>query len=103
MLLLVALLSLIIGCTQTETVSDDTTNAISAKPYDGKKIIYIDSYHEGYPWSDGITMGVQSTLEGTGVELKIHRMDTKRNPSDEFKKQAALGAKSVIEELQIEN
>ena len=68
-----------------------------AKSYDGKKILFIDSYHEGYAWSDGITSGIQQTLEGTGVELKIIRMDTKRNGSDDFKKAAALKAKATIE------
>ena len=68
-----------------------------AKPYDGKKILFIDSYHEGYEWSDGVTAGVKQSLEGTGVELKIVRMDTKRNGSDEFKQEAALKAKAEIE------
>ena len=67
------------------------------KNYNGKKVLFIDSYHEGYAWSDGITRGVQSTLEGTGVNLKVIRMDTKRNTSDEFKKAAALKAKAEIE------
>ncbi len=61
------------------------------------KVLFIDSYHEGYPWSDGIANGVQTTL-GDKAELKIHRMDTKRNTSEEFKKEAALKAKAVIDE-----
>ena len=68
-----------------------------AKNYAGKKILFVDSYHEGYAWSDGITEGIQKTLDGTGVELKIIRMDTKRNGSDAFKKEAALKVKSAIE------
>jgi ABC-type uncharacterized transport system substrate-binding protein len=68
-----------------------------AKSYNGKKILFVDSYHEGYAWSDGITEGIQKTLDGTGVELKIVRMDTKRNGSDAFKKEAALKVKSAIE------
>jgi ABC-type uncharacterized transport system substrate-binding protein len=70
-----------------------------SKSYHGKKVLYVDSYHQGYAWSDGITRGVKSTLEGTGVQLKIIRMDTKRNKDDGFKKQAALQAKAVIEEF----
>jgi ABC-type uncharacterized transport system substrate-binding protein len=70
-----------------------------AEKYKGKKILYVDSYHEGYPWSDGITKGVKAVLENMGVELKIIRMDTKKNTSEEFKKQAALKAKAVIEEF----
>jgi len=68
-----------------------------SKSYDGKKVLYIDSYHEGYAWSDGITKGVKAILEGTGAELKIIHMDTKRNAGDAFKQQAAETAKAEIE------
>ena len=74
-----------------------STGLAFGKNYNGKKVLFIDSYHEGYAWSDGITRGVQSTLEGTGVNLKVIRMDTKRNTSDDFKKKAALKAKAEIE------
>jgi ABC-type uncharacterized transport system substrate-binding protein len=70
---------------------------VFGKSYNGKKVLYIDSYHEGYAWSDGITRGVEQVLAGTGVRLKVIRMDTKRNASDAFKHQAALKAKAEIE------
>lgn len=76
-----------------------TSGENAEKSYEGKKILYIDSYHEGYDWSDGITEGVLGVLSETGVDLKIHRMDTKRNPSEDFKEQAALEAKALIEEF----
>ncbi|WP_022664240.1 ABC transporter substrate-binding protein [Desulfospira joergensenii] len=65
----------------------------------GKKILFVDSYHEGYAWSDGITQGIKDVVSSTGANLKIFRMDTKRNGSDEFKTQAALKAKALIEEF----
>lgn len=68
-----------------------------AKDYTGKKILFVDSYHEGYSWSDGITKGVKQTLAGTGVELKVIRMDTKRNKDEAFIQAAAQKVKSVIE------
>ena len=64
----------------------------------GKKVLFIDSYHEGYAWSDGITEGVKKGLDSS-VELKIFRMDSKRNPDEDFKKEAALKAKALIEEF----
>lgn len=64
------------------------------------KILYVDSYHEGYDWSDGITRGIVSTLEGTDVELKIFRMDTKRNTNKSFIRKAAMDAKMLIESFQ---
>ncbi|HQI81536.1 MAG TPA: ABC transporter substrate binding protein [Deltaproteobacteria bacterium] len=69
----------------------------TAQKFPGKKILYIDSYHEGYEWSDGITSAIRQTLKGTGVELKVFRMDTKRNASTEFKNRKAEEAKSLIE------
>ncbi len=63
-----------------------------------KKILYIDSYHPSYEWSRKITAGVLSVLADLpDVELKILRMDTKRNKSEEYKQQAALKAKALIE------
>ena len=65
--------------------------------YSGKKVLFIDSYHEGYAWSDGIASGIQRTLGGKGIELKIFRLDTKRNTDEAFKKEACSKAKSEIE------
>jgi ABC-type uncharacterized transport system substrate-binding protein len=76
-----------------------TTSLGAAGPYDGKRVLHIDSYHRGNTWNDRIADAVADTLEGTGVELKIIHMDTKRNPTEDFKKQAALKAKAVIEEF----
>ena len=61
-----------------------------------KKVMFIDSYHEGYEWSDSIVRGVKNVL-GNKCELKIIRMDTKRNPSNEFKKKAGEKARQEIE------
>jgi ABC-type uncharacterized transport system substrate-binding protein len=63
------------------------------------RILYIDSYHVGYGWSDGITEGIKSVLRDKDVTLKIVRMDTKRNASVDFKKKAALKAKSIINDF----
>jgi ABC-type uncharacterized transport system substrate-binding protein len=63
----------------------------------GKKVLFIDSYHKGYAWSDGVTNGVKSVIDGKHITLKIVRMDTKRHPSEDFKKEAALKLKDVVE------
>ncbi|WP_320041668.1 ABC transporter substrate binding protein [uncultured Desulfobacter sp.] len=63
-----------------------------------KKILYVDSYHPGYLWSEQITRGIQTILDATpDIELDIFRMDTKKNNSIEGKKAAALKAKQKIE------
>ncbi len=75
-----------------------------------KRILYVDSYHAGYEWSDGITRGILGVLnvtlndDGTtdssgsdDVQVKIIRMNTKLNKSDAFIQESALKAKTEIE------
>ncbi|MCG8567394.1 MAG: hypothetical protein MI747_20165 [Desulfobacterales bacterium] len=70
---------------------------VQAADLSGKKVLFIDSYHQGYGWSDGITQGVKSAIGPTGAELKTIQLDTKRNTDEAFKKEAALKAKGIIE------
>jgi ABC-type uncharacterized transport system substrate-binding protein len=74
----------------------DTATTPTEK-YTKKRIVYVDSYHEGYEWSDGITAGIRKVLKGTGVELRIIRMDTKNNTSEDFKLAAAVRARDEID------
>jgi ABC-type uncharacterized transport system substrate-binding protein len=62
----------------------------------GKKVLYLDSYHAGYVWSDGIAEGIQQTLAGTGVQLQIEHMDTKRKPDDASVQAAVAAVKEAI-------
>ena len=64
-----------------------------------RRVLFIDSYHAGYEWSDGITAAVEQVLADENVVLRIHRMDTKNNTSEDFKQRAGLLAKAVIEEF----
>jgi len=45
-----------------------------------KKILYINSYHNGYAWSDQILEGMRAALDKSAVpyDLQIEYMDTKR-------------------------
>jgi len=71
----------------------------TTSPYQGNKILWVDSYHEGYAWTAGIERGIRQVLDGGGVELRIERMNTKWNVDEDFRKQAALKAKKAIEEF----
>lgn len=71
--------------------------SVQAGGYEGKRVLHVDSYHRGNEWNDRIADAVRDTLAGTGVELRIVHMDTKRNPSEAFKREAALRVKEVIE------
>lgn len=68
-----------------------------AGDYTGKRVLHIDSYHRGNTWNDKIADAVAATFAGTGVELKIIHLDTKRHPGEAFGKAAALRAKAEIE------
>lgn len=96
-------LLLISGCVAKTNISREVPDSLAqnanVEKYQGKKILYIDSYHEGYEWSDGIVNGLEDAFSSTGLELSIFRMDTKRNTSEDFKKQAALKAKIEIEKI----
>ena len=63
------------------------------------KCLFISSYHTGYEWSDGVELGLRSTLQGE-CEIKQFDMDTKRNKDETSIKQAALAAKALIDEWQ---
>lgn len=76
------------------------TGTTLAGDYSGKRVMFIDSYHQEYPWSAGLTKGIEEVLKDTGVSLKIHRMDTKRNRSESFIHEAAMHTKDAIDALE---
>jgi len=70
-----------------------------AGSYLGKKVLWVDSYHQGYEWSDGIEKGIRKVLGKTGVDLRVFRMDTKRDDSIDHGKEAGIKARAVVEEF----
>jgi ABC-type uncharacterized transport system substrate-binding protein len=92
--------TLLIGWLTACATSSAATNVdsidTSGAELSGKKIVWVDSYHEGYEWSDGLENGIKNTLAGTGIELKIIRMDTKRNVDENFGKEAGTNAEAEI-------
>lgn len=74
-------------------------HSLNASDLNRKRILYVNSYHAGLSWSDGITKALINNLPTEKYELKIFEMDTKRNQSHEFKKQAGLKAKRLIEKF----
>ena len=65
-----------------------------------KRVLLIDSYHQGYSWSAGIVSGAQDVFKSEGIEMEIFSMDSKRNPDELAIKQAALKAKQKIDAWQ---
>lgn len=97
---------LMAGCTPKNTAQSAVSDSPPAQGVDseinyaGKKVVYVNSYHEGYAWSDGIEAGLHEVFDGTGVELKIIRLDTKNNPDEAFGKAAGERAKAEIDVFQ---
>jgi len=61
------------------------------------KILYVDSYHPEYIWSQDILVGIKSVFAGhTDVTLQIVYMDTKRHQDEEHILAAAENVHQII-------
>jgi len=65
-----------------------------------KKVVYVNSYHRGFPPSDQITEGVFEKLPADSFEIVAHFMDTKRNTSEEYIKNRAA---EILDSINSEN
>jgi len=63
-----------------------------AKP----RVLILHSYDLDYVWVRDINVGINRVLHGKPYTLRWHYMDTKRNPSNEFRERAGLLAKRII-------
>ena len=63
---------------------------------DDKRIVWIDSYHQNYAWSDGVEQGIRCGLKDTGIEIKTLRLDAKQHPAEDTIRQNALRIKEEI-------
>ena len=62
-----------------------------------KLCIHIDSYHEGYAWSDGIEKGIRAKLQGI-CDVETIRMDTKHHSSALYAKEKGDEIAKTIEQ-----
>jgi len=74
------------------------------------KVLFINSYHKGYEWSDmvevGLLKGFKLKIDSNEIidtsksviDLKIVRMDTKINKSESFKKSAAKKVLKIVKD-----
>ena len=75
------------------------SQTIKSFDFTGKRVLWVDSYHNNYEWSSGIEHGIREVFFGKEIELKIVRMDSKRKNSEPQIKAAALRAKIEIEKF----
>jgi ABC-type uncharacterized transport system substrate-binding protein len=65
-------------------VASAGTGVAQAQDLHGRKVLFIDSYDESYPWSADITRAIRSVMDEAGVSLRISRMKTKSNSAEEY-------------------
>lgn len=66
-----------------------------------KRVLYVNSYHTGYFWSDAIEKAIKNTLRKSSIPIKFKKieMDTKRNTQESYKLEAALKVKNLIDKF----
>ena len=69
-----------------------------AQEVKGKKVLYINSYNEGYTWSDGEQKMILSILGAAGVDVKTILMDTNRQKSPEHLAEVSAECKKMIDD-----
>ena len=70
---------------------------LTRRDFAGKRICWVDSYHRGYEWSDGIERAIREVLFDTGVDLKVIRMDTKREKNEAAIQSTTMRAKAQLD------
>jgi hypothetical protein len=77
-----------------------TTCALNLQAQDlkTKKALFINSYHEGYAWSDQEEKACLTVLNGAGVQTKSFRLDTYRQKAPEYLTKVSAEAKALIDE-----
>jgi len=75
------------------------TSYLDAKSISPKKVFYINSYHSGLYWSDGIENNIKKVLFKSKIPIEFKRveMDSKRNNNEPYKIKIALKIKNQIE------
>ena len=63
-----------------------------AKP----RVLVLHSYDLDYTWVRDVNVGLNRVLRGKPYNVRWHYMDTKRNPSNEFRERAGLLARRII-------
>lgn len=71
-------------------------NEVRQKP----RIFILHSYGEDYTWTQEVTEGINRVLRSKPYSIQWHYMDTKRHPSEAFKRRATKTAQEVIEQWQ---
>ena len=96
---LIGLLVILLGCENRDANEPDE---IATSNYANKRILVVFSYHPDLPGPIAKNEGLTRVLDPSGVDYQIIHLDTRRNPSEEFKLAAALEASLSIKARQLD-
>ena len=74
----------------------------NSSPGRARRVLYVNSYHPGYAWSDREQSGAEAVLRAAGANLRVAYMDTKRKPGDGSARAAAERVLAEIEQFKPE-
>ncbi len=95
---LAILLMMVFAAFHLAAAEKDPTAPLAEAP--GKKILWIDSYHQGYEWSDGIEKGIREALKGAGVGWRAFHMEAKSCPDAACMEAAGIRAKVFADQYE---
>lgn len=64
------------------------------------RILVLDSYDKGYPWTREMDVGIERVLKGKPYAVRWFYMDTKRHPSHAFKEKSGIVVRRMINDWQ---
>lgn len=89
---------LLLSCNKKNDINAEKEILNSILP--SKKVFFLNSYHQGYEWSDGIERGTQNIFSSyPQIKISYYHMDTKRNNTEEQIKKATEEAKYLIDSI----
>ncbi len=69
---------------QAGTVFGQEKRPVSGESASNKRVLLLNSYHEGYLWTDQITDGLIDRLASDSLSLHIEYMDSKRHVGSDY-------------------
>ena len=67
-----------------------------ANTFASNRVLVVQSYHEQFTWSAEINKTIKAEFEGEDIDLKVFFMDTKRNPSEQWKRHVGRQAGELV-------
>lgn len=62
------------------------------------RILVLQSYYTDYSWVNDINKGILRILDGKPYNIRYYYMDTKRKPSEDYKKKIGQSARRMIDD-----